>query len=61
MPTLIVYGERVLVSHESSLALYEAIPEPRLEVIPNSRHMMFVNHQAEFLAVVSNLLDSTAA
>jgi len=60
MPTLIVWGDRdaiIPVSH--AYAAHEAIPGSRLEIIEGSGHFPHAEAPEQFLAVLTDFLNST--
>jgi pimeloyl-ACP methyl ester carboxylesterase len=61
-PTLLVWGdEDRLVPMGHGRRLVRAIPGARLEIVPASGHMPFIERPAEFLRVVRPFLDVAAA
>ena len=55
--TLVITGDNdTIVPMENSLNLAAAIPNVRLEIIPEGSHMVFVEQAAEFNAIVGRFL-----
>ena len=59
--TLVLTGDDDLVSLEHTLALYRALPQGELAVLPNASHVLLIEHPALAAAVVGDfLLDDKA-
>jgi proline iminopeptidase len=58
VPTLVVIGDRDLVTEESAQSLSASLPRSELVVLRSAGHMMFVDQTRRFNALVSNFLCS---
>jgi proline iminopeptidase len=61
VPTLIVIGDRDLVTTESGESLRDSLPRSKLVVLRSAAHMMFVDQTQRFNALVSKFLWSRAS
>ena len=58
VPTLVVLGDRDLVSVPSAKKLTAALPDAQLAVIPNCGHMMYIDQTRRFNQLVTAFLGS---
>jgi pimeloyl-ACP methyl ester carboxylesterase len=56
VPTLVVLGDRDLVSVPSAEKLTAALPDAQLAVIPNCGHMMYIDQTRRFNRLVTEFL-----
>ncbi len=56
LPTLIMIGDRDLVSRRSAGILHAAIPGSQLVIMRDAGHMMFVDQRAQFLHILGGFL-----
>jgi proline iminopeptidase len=58
VPTLVVLGDRDLVSVSSAKKLTDALPDAQLAVIPHCGHMMYIDQTRRFNQLVTDFLES---
>jgi proline iminopeptidase len=61
VPTLVVIGDRDLVTQASAVQLTESLPTARLVIMPTCGHMMFVDRPEDFNALIGDFLGHRAA
>jgi proline iminopeptidase len=59
-PTLVIVGERDIVSETSARSLADALPHSRMVVMAKCAHMMFVDDTRAFNALVTQFLTNRA-
>jgi pimeloyl-ACP methyl ester carboxylesterase len=55
-PTLVLAGDDDLVTLEHTIAMYRALPQAQLAVVPNASHLLLVEHPGLIRDVVATFL-----
>lgn len=58
-PTLVMVGDDDAINHSHTVALYEALPNGQLCIVPGASHFLPVEQPARTLAIIMRFLTST--
>ncbi len=58
-PTLVLVGDTDFVPLENAVAMFEALPNAELAVLPGTTHMGVIRHAERVLAIVRPFLEAT--
>ena len=56
-PTMVIAGDRDIVSIEHTTTMYRALQDARLAVVPNASHLLLHEHPGQVTALVQDFLD----